>query len=182
MQITISRNGQQFGPYTEEQARAYVQQGQLQASDLAWTEGQSGWVPLSTLLQGIAPAPGSVPPPPPAAAPSGGGGGGMNDRTLAMLAHLLPIFTGFLAPLIIWLVKKDDPQAGFVVTEAKEALNFQITVFIAVMISWVLMFVLIGLLLMPLVVIANIVFCILAAVKVNGGVSYRYPFALRLVN
>jgi uncharacterized Tic20 family protein len=50
------------------------------------------------------------------------------------------------------------------------------------MISWVLMFVLIGLLLMPLVVIANIVFCILAAVKVNGGASYRYPFALRLVN
>lgn len=50
MQIYISRNGEQFGPYTEEQAREYLASGQLTAEDLAWQEGQTEWVALTTLL------------------------------------------------------------------------------------------------------------------------------------
>ena len=65
--------------------------------------------------------------------------------------------------------------------QSKEALNFQITVFIAIVISWILAFVLIGLLLMPLVGIANLVLCIIAGIKANNGEAYRYPFALRLI-
>ena len=53
--------------------------------------------------------------------------------------------------------------------------------FIAIVISWILAFVLIGLLLMPLVGIANLVLCIIAGIKANNGESYRYPFALRLI-
>jgi len=47
--------------------------------------------------------------------------------------------------------------------------------------SWILMFVLIGMLLMPLVLLGNLVFCILAAVAVSKGEHYKYPFAIRLL-
>ena len=104
-----------------------------------------------------------------------------DQRTMSLLAHLLGIVTGPIGALIIWLVSKDDASKGFVVDQSKEALNFQITVFIAIVISWILAFVLIGLLLMPLVGIANLVLCIMAAMKANNGEAYRYPFALRLV-
>ncbi len=102
-----------------------------------------------------------------------------DDRNLAMLAHLLGIVSGFVGALIIWLIKKD--QSAFIDEQGKEALNFQITVMIAFVGSWILMFVLIGMLLMPLLLIANLVFCILAAVAVSKGEHYKYPFAIRLL-
>lgn len=100
---------------------------------------------------------------------------------MALLAHLLGIISGFIGPLVIWLINKDDASKSFVTDQSKEALNFQITVFIAVVISWILAFVLIGLLLLPLVGIAALVLAIIAAVKANNGEAYRYPFALRLI-
>ncbi|MEI2796038.1 DUF4870 domain-containing protein [Pseudoxanthomonas sp. F11] len=115
-------------------------------------------------------------PPPPTS-----GDAPQDQRTMSLLAHLLGIVTGPIGALIIWLVSKDDASKGFVVDQSKEALNFQITVFIAIVISWILAFVLIGLLLMPLVGIANLVLCIIAGIKANNGESYRYPFALRLI-
>ena len=102
-----------------------------------------------------------------------------DDRNLAMLAHLLGIVSGFVGALIIWLIKKD--QSAFVDEQGKEALNFQITVLIGVVGSWILMFVLIGMLLLPLLLIANLVFCILAAVAVSKGQHYKYPLAIRLL-
>ncbi|MDP1535655.1 MAG: DUF4870 domain-containing protein [Burkholderiales bacterium] len=102
-----------------------------------------------------------------------------DDRNLAMLAHLLGIVSGFVGALIIWLIKKD--QSGYVDEQGKEALNFQITMLIAFVVSWILMFVLIGMLLMPLLLIANLVFCILAAVAASKGEHYKYPFAIRLL-
>lgn len=102
-----------------------------------------------------------------------------DDRNLAMLAHLLGIVSGFVGALIIWLIKKD--QSPFVDEQGKEALNFQITMMIAIVGSWILMFVLIGMLLLPLLLIANLVFCILAAVAVSRGEHYKYPFAIRLL-
>lgn len=102
-----------------------------------------------------------------------------DDCNLAMLAHLLGIFSGFIGALIIWILKKDSP--GFANAQAKEALNFQITIMIGFVIAWVLAFVLIGLALFPILYIANLVFCILAAVAASKGQAYRYPFAIRLV-
>jgi uncharacterized Tic20 family protein len=102
-----------------------------------------------------------------------------DDRNLAMLAHLLGIVSGFVGALIIWLIKKD--QSAFIDEQGKEALNFQITVMIAFIGSWILMFVLIGMLLMPLLLLANLVFCILAAVAVSKGEHYKYPIAIRLL-
>lgn len=100
-------------------------------------------------------------------------------RTWAMLCHLLAIFTGFIAPLIIWLIKKDED--AFVNSHGKEALNFQITVAIAMVVSWLLLFVVVGCFLMPAVWVVNIVFCILATIKANSGQAYRYPVSIRFI-
>jgi uncharacterized Tic20 family protein len=106
-----------------------------------------------------------------------------DDRVLAMLSHLLSIIggLGFFPPLIIWLIKKDDPQASFVTENAKESLNFQITVLILALVCVVLIFVFIGFPLMVLLGVANLVLVIIATVRANEGKIYRYPFNFRLI-
>jgi len=104
-----------------------------------------------------------------------------DDKNVAMLAHLLAPFFGFIPPLIFWLMNKDKAGKDFVCDQAKEALNFQITVILAVFVSCLLMIVLIGILLFWLVLAANFVLCIIAAIAASKGTVYRYPFALRLV-
>ena len=103
----------------------------------------------------------------------------IDDRNLAMLAHLLGIVSGFVGALIIWLIKKD--QSAYVDEQGKEALNFQITMLIAFVGAWILMFILIGMLLIPLLLIANLVLCIIAAVAASKGEHYKYPLAIRLL-
>jgi uncharacterized protein len=103
-----------------------------------------------------------------------------DDQNLAMLSHLLGIVSGFLGALIIWLIKKD--QSAFIDEQAKEALNFQITIMIGYVVAYILTVILIGVLLIPVLVVVNLVFCILAAVAVSRGEHYKYPFALRLLN
>jgi uncharacterized Tic20 family protein len=89
------------------------------------------------------------------------------------------IVSGFVGALIIWLMKKD--QSAYVDEQGKEALNFQITMLIAFVGAWILMFILIGMLLMPLLLIANLVLCIIAAVAASKGEHYKYPLAIRLL-
>ncbi|GAB3733963.1 DUF4870 domain-containing protein [Silanimonas algicola] len=119
--------------------------------------------------------------PPPAPA----GDVSAEQRQWGLFAHLsalsgliIPLGT-ILGPLIVWQVKKDEMP--FVTDQAKEALNFNITVTIAAIVAGILTIVLIGLLLLPLIGIAWIVLTILAAIKANGGEAYRYPFSLRLI-
>ena len=52
MMIHVSREGQQFGPYTQEDVQAYLAEGRLLATDLGWTEGSAEWVPLTQLVGG----------------------------------------------------------------------------------------------------------------------------------
>ncbi|MEV8253825.1 DUF4870 domain-containing protein [Rhodoglobus sp. NPDC076762] len=100
------------------------------------------------------------------------------DNQWASFAHLGGI-VGFLPALIIWLVFKD--RGAFTNTEAKEALNFQITIAIANAIAWILSVVVIGGILLPLIFIASVIFSIIGFTKAKDGVHYRYPFALRLI-
>ena len=113
------------------------------------------------------------------AEPTAGGSPSKEARTMAMLAHLLGIVTGFLGPLIIWLLKKDED--AFIDDQGKEALNFQITIAIAMIVSGALMFVCIGFFTALAVAIANLILCIMAGMKANEGISYRYPMTLRLI-
>jgi uncharacterized Tic20 family protein len=103
------------------------------------------------------------------------------DKTMAMINHLSGILIGFIGPLVIWLINKDKTDKSWLNEQAKEALNFQITIFIAYVVAGMLTLVLIGMLLIPIILIANLVLCIMAGVKANEGVSYRYPLTLRLI-
>lgn len=103
------------------------------------------------------------------------------DRNLAMLTHLSGILLGFIVPLIIWLMNKDKTEKAWLNEQAKEALNFQITVLIAYFVSAILVVIIIGGLLGLAVWVANLVFCIIAGMAVNKGESYRYPLTLRLI-
>ena len=91
----------------------------------------------------------------------------------------------FVGPLIIWMLKRETMP--FVADQGKEALNFAITVSIVCAALWMLtvMSLGIGLLLtfplLTLIGIASLVLVIIAAVKANEGLIYRYPIALRLV-
>ena len=138
-----------------------------------------------------APDPVSVPPPPPSA-----GGPPQEERQWAMFAHLSALAGGlltsaiggwgfFLGPLVIWLMKKDSMP--FVADQAKEALNFNITVsavFLALLVLSLLTLgigFLITLPIMLIVGIAALVLIIMAAIKANDGIAYRYPFTIRLI-
>ena len=108
------------------------------------------------------------------------------ERQMGMIAHL-SVFSGIIipfgniiAPLVIWQIKKDTMP--FAADQAKEALNFNITVSIAGIICFLLTFVLIGLILAPIVGIAWLVLTVMACIKANNGEAYRYPFALRLIS
>ena len=107
------------------------------------------------------------------------------ERTMGMVAHLISLigfvipFGNVIGPLVIWLMKKDTMP--FVEDQAKESLNFNITIAIAAIVCSLLMLVLIGFVLLPIVAIAWIVLTIMAAMKANAGEMYRYPFTLRLI-
>ncbi|MHC4082924.1 MAG: DUF4870 domain-containing protein [Planctomycetota bacterium] len=102
------------------------------------------------------------------------------ERNFAVIAHLLGIIISFLGPLIIWLIKKDD--STYVDDQAREALNFQITVFIAEAVCGFLTMIVIGCVLLPIVLIANFILCIVAAVAASQGRWYRYPMTFRLIS
>lgn len=102
-----------------------------------------------------------------------------DDTNLATLIYILAIFTGFLGPLIIWLMKKD--QSPFVDDQGKEVLNWSITMVLGSVVCAILMVVIIGIILMPVLGLLHVIFTIMGALKANKGIAYRYPFALRLL-
>jgi hypothetical protein len=102
-----------------------------------------------------------------------------DEKTMALLAHIGGIVIPILVPLFIMVSKGKD--SAWVREQAVEALNFQITVFIAYVACGILTLACIGALLAPVVGLAAIVLGIIAGLKTNEGISYRYPAALRLV-
>jgi len=129
--------------------------------------------------------------------PAASDGTSADERQWAMFAHLSALLGGlvtagwagsvgcFLGPLVIWMMKKDTMP--FVDDQAKEALNFNITVAIIFFVLLMLtLFTLgIGIILtgpvMVIVGLAWLVLTIIAAIKANQGERYRYPLTLRLV-
>lgn len=103
-----------------------------------------------------------------------------NDKNIVTITHLGGILFSFVPSLIVWLLKKDDSE--YIAAQAKEALNFQITLLLAQFVAYVLIFILVGFLLLGLIWLFNIVFCIIAAISSSKGEYYRYPLTLRLIN
>lgn len=107
-------------------------------------------------------------------------------RNWGMLCHLAALcafigipFGHILGPLLVWLIKKDEYP--LVEEQGKEALNFQISMTIYTIISGVLIFVAIGIILLPALLVLNIALTIIAAVKTSEGETYRYPLTIRLL-
>lgn len=111
---------------------------------------------------------------------------GPEEKNWAMFCHLAA-FAGFIiplgniiAPLVLWLMKKQD--SPFVDYHGREVLNFQITVLIALVACWLLAFVLIGFLLMALLGALWLILTLVGLVKASQGEYFRYPLTLRLLN
>ena len=114
-----------------------------------------------------------------------GSGTTQDERTWALASHIGCIVgawaaMAFLVPLVIMLVK--GPQSGFVRAHAVESLNFQLTMLVYGIISFVLAFVVVGFLLLAVLAVVWIVCVILATMKASEGRAYRYPLTIRFVS
>ena len=85
----------------------------------------------------------------------------------------------FLGPLLVMLIKGN--QSPYIRAQAVESLNFQLTVLIFAVVSFALVFVLVGFLLLPIVGIWWLVLTIIGSVKSSQGELYRYPLNIRMV-
>lgn len=103
-----------------------------------------------------------------------------DDKNIATFTHLGGVLFSFVPALIVWLLKKDHNE--YLTEQAKEALNFQITVLLAQFVAGILIVILLGFLLLVIIWLINIVLCIIAAISTSNGKTYRYPFTLRLIN
>mgnify|MGYP000138549666 CR=1 FL=1 len=108
-----------------------------------------------------------------------------DDKMFGMLCHLTALvgciipLGNILGPLVIWLIKKD--QSAFVNDQGKESLNFQISVAIYGIVSAILIIVVIGILTSIAIGIFWLIMVIMASVKANDGVAYRYPLTIRFL-
>jgi len=103
-----------------------------------------------------------------------------DQRLWATLTHLAGLVFQIVGVLVLYLTLKD--RGPYIRSQAAEALNFWITVYIAGMVSFALIFVLVGFLLLAALGVAAIVLPIIAAIAANRGEDYRYPATLRLVH
>lgn len=114
-----------------------------------------------------------------------------DSTNLALLNWLGCLFFGFIPPLVLFLVKKDD---AYVQSQAKEALNWCITFFITYIVLWIvamilgaiLAFIWAPLAFIPMIFVflyafSHLVFCIMGAVKCSSGQDFKVPFNIRLI-
>ena len=110
---------------------------------------------------------------------------GKDARNWAMICHLSALSGYFiplgnlLGPLIIWAIKKDE--FTFVDQQGKEAINFQLSMTIAYLVSCVLIFLVIGIFLLGILAVYALVMIIIASIKTNDGVDFRYPHVIRFI-
>ena len=109
-----------------------------------------------------------------------------DERMWAMLCHLSAFagsvipFGNIIGPLVVWLMKKDEYP--LVDDQGKESLNFQISILIYTFISAVSILAVVGFLLLPAVLIFALVMMVIATIKANSGIAYRYPLTIRFIH
>ena len=107
------------------------------------------------------------------------------EKTWGMLCHI-GCFIGFflpfghiLVPLFIFFIKKDTSE--FIKLHSKESLNFQISLTIYFIIAGILTIILIGHLFILALLAVEVIFVIIASMKANNGVMYKYPLSIRFI-
>ena len=104
-----------------------------------------------------------------------------SDKIWSMLSHLSALLgVGFVLPLVVYLAVRKESE--YVATNAREALNFHISLLIYSMCCIPLVFILIGIPLLIVLGLGGLVLAIIAAIKASNGLCYRYPLTLRLVS
>jgi len=97
-----------------------------------------------------------------------------NNNLLAMLSHILALFFGWLPPLIILLVTKEED----IKNHCRMSLNWQLSFLIYAVISALLTFVVVGIFLLIALVVLDIVFCIMATIKASRWELWKYPLTI----
>lgn len=106
-----------------------------------------------------------------------------DERTYAMLLHLSQFlgyiipFAGFIVPLVMWLVKRDE--SAYIDAHGKVVFNWMISAFIWGFISFILAFVMIGIFMLIALGICHIVFAIIGAIRANDGIIQNYPLTIK---
>src|ERR1043165_3574010 len=103
-----------------------------------------------------------------------------NEKIWSMLSHLSMFFgVGFILPLVVYLAMRKESE--YVACNAREALNFHISLLIYGLCCIPLIFIVVGIPLLIMLGLGSLVFAIIGAVKASDGQCYRYPLTLRLV-
>lgn len=108
-----------------------------------------------------------------------------DERTWGGAAHWSALIAAFVAlafigPLIVMLTKGNE--SPYIRRQAVESLNFQLSIMIYGIVSFVLVFVLVGFLLLPIVGLSWLIFTIIGSMKAANGEEYRYPLTIRMVS
>ena len=109
-----------------------------------------------------------------------------DERMWAMFCHLSGLagfvfpFGNIIAPLVIWMIKKEEYP--LVNDQGKEAINFQISMTIYIIASIILIFLVIGIPLLIILGLFSLIVVIIASIKANEGEKYRYPFTIRFLD
>ena len=102
-----------------------------------------------------------------------------DERLLAAGIYVLSIFFPVLAPLVIWLIKKDE--SSFIDFHGREYFNFLISYTVYFIVAGISTILLIGFVLLPVLGLMLFVFTIIAAIKAYEGNEYRFPLIFRLI-
>ncbi len=102
-----------------------------------------------------------------------------DEKTAAMLSHVLTFFGFFLAPLLVYVVKREE--SDFVKHHAMESLNFQVSIMIYFMACIPMMLLLVGFFMAFIIAVLAFISIVIATVKASEGIPHRYPFTLRLI-
>ncbi|PIP58692.1 MAG: DUF4870 domain-containing protein [Verrucomicrobia bacterium CG_4_10_14_3_um_filter_43_23] len=98
----------------------------------------------------------------------------------ALLQFFIPVLGGIIGPFIVWVLKRDT--SAYVDDQAKEAINFNITIFIYLVISLALVYVLIGYILLPIIFLTWLIFVLIAMINASNGKRYRYPLTIHFIH
>ena len=102
-----------------------------------------------------------------------------DEKNIAMLSHVLTFLAGFIAPLVIYIVKKEE--SDFVRVHAVESLNFQLSIIFYAIACIPLIFLIVGFFLLIALGFFSLVVVIIATIKASEGKTYRYPLTIRLI-
>ena len=104
-----------------------------------------------------------------------------SDKIWSMLSHLSALLgVGFVLPLVVYLAMRKESE--YVASNAREALNFHISVLIYSLCCIPLVFILVGIPLLIALGLGSLILAIIAAIKASDGLCFRYPLTLRLVS